>query len=63
MKNPNSENGAGAFRVTSSATLNSSGDATSRPFFATHFERRFRWCPCSNSVQPLALRKGCITDV
>lgn len=63
MKNPNSANGAGAFRVTSSATLNSSGDATSGLFFATQNERRFRWCPRSNSIQPLALHKGHITDV
>ena len=58
MKNPNSASGAGAFRVTSTATLNSSIDATARPPTATDFERRFRWCEHSNSVQPLTLRKG-----
>lgn len=63
MKNPNSASGAGAFRVTSSATLNSSGDATSAQFFATHFDRRLRWCPRSNSIQPYETHKGRITDV
>lgn len=63
MKNPNSASGAGAFRVTSTATLNSSVDATSRPCPATHFERRFRWCGLSNSVQTLKLRNGGIDYV
>jgi hypothetical protein len=41
MKNPNSARGARAFRVTSTATLNSSIDATPCPYLATHFQRRF----------------------
>ena len=60
MKNPNSASGAGAFRVTSTATLNNPVDATEPTPSATRFERRYRWCDLSNSVQPLTLRKGCI---
>jgi len=58
MKNPNSACGAGAFRVTLDATVSTSSDATVCPFLATQFERRFRWCNLSNSVQPLKLTKG-----
>jgi hypothetical protein len=58
MKNPNSAGGAGAFPVTSSATLTSTDDATSGPFSATKNERRFHWCKLSNSVQPLKTRNG-----
>lgn len=61
MKNPNSASGAGVFPVTSSATLASSVDATLGRAFATQFERRFRWCSLSNSVQPLRLEKGVLT--
>lgn len=63
MKNPNSASGAGVFRVTSSATLNSSGDATLGLFHATQFDKRLRWCPRSNSIQPFETHKGRITDV
>jgi hypothetical protein len=63
MKNPNSARGVRAFRVTSTATLNSSVDATPCPSPATCFERRFRWCGQRNSVQPLTLRKGRIDYV
>jgi hypothetical protein len=63
MKNPNSACGAGAYRVTSTATLNSSVDATMPLLRATKNELRFRWCGLSNSVQPVTLRKGCITYV
>ena len=63
MKNPNSACGARAFRVTSTATLNSSVDATRCPHPATHFERKFRWCDQSHSIQPVTLHKGCIQYV
>ena len=62
MKNPNSARGAGAFPVTSTATLASTVDATLGRAFATQIERRFHWCKLSNSVQPLKLRKGAVTD-
>ncbi|SDJ16419.1 hypothetical protein SAMN05421850_109125 [Lutimaribacter saemankumensis] len=58
MKNPNSASGVGAFRVTSTATLNSSVDAMKGLTHATKNEQRFRWCDRSNSVQPLRIRKG-----
>ena len=60
MKNPNSASGAGAFRVTSTATLTSPVDATFGHAFATEIGRRFRWCNLSNSVQPITIRKGAI---
>lgn len=63
MKNPNSASGAGAFRVTSTATLNSSVDATSSPQRATQNEQRFRWCGLSNSVQSTTFRIGRINNV
>jgi hypothetical protein len=49
--------------VTSTATLNSSVDATMPLLRATKNEQRYRWCGLSNSVQPITLRKGCITYV
>ena len=58
MKNPNSRGGAGVSQVTSTATLASSGDATDAPFTPLKTDLRYRWCPLSNSVQPLRLRKG-----
>lgn len=63
MKNPNSVQGARAFRVTSTATFASPVDATSRLISATQNEMRFRWCSLSNSVQPVSIRKGCIEHV
>lgn len=63
MKNPNSARGVRAFRVTSTATLNSTVDATRCPDPATQIERRFRWCKLSNSYQRLKLRKGSIDYV
>lgn len=58
MEDPNSARGVRAFRVTSTATVTSPVDATPCATPATTFERRFRWCGLSNSVQPLTLRKG-----
>jgi hypothetical protein len=63
MKNPNSASGAGAFRVTSTATLNSTIDATTPLPRPTPNEQRFRWCGLSNSVQPISMSKGRITYV
>ncbi len=57
MKNPNSAGGAGAFRVTSTATVASPVDATCGTVHASP-EARFYWDRLSNSVQPLELRKG-----
>lgn len=63
MKNPNSACGAGAFPVTSPATLTSTVDATLGLACAMQNERRFRWCALSNSIQPLKLSKGAIAYV
>lgn len=60
MKDPNSASGAGAFRVTSTATFASPVDATSGLSPATPSEHGFRWCTLTNAVQPLKLRRGCI---
>lgn len=62
MKNPNSARGVRAFRVTSTATITSPVDATTGAIPATLFERRFRWCGLSNSVQSLKIRKGQIDN-
>lgn len=58
MKNPNSARGTGAFRVTSTATVASSVDATSGTAHATPSDARFYWDRLSNSVQPLTLHMG-----
>lgn len=58
MKNPSTMGGAGAFRVTSIATLASSVDATRAPTRARKSDARFYWDRASNSVQPLALYLG-----
>ena len=60
MKNPNSARGAGAFRVTSTATVASPVDAMRGRGHASPPDRRFRWCAASNSVEPLKIRKGMI---
>lgn len=62
MKNPNSTRGVRAFPVTLTATSTSSVDATTGANPATLFERRFRWCGLSNSVQSLKIRKGQIDN-
>ena len=62
MKNPNSVAGAGAFRMTETATVGSSVDAMRGRSRATP-DRRYRWCNLSNSVQPIAIRKGRIDYV
>jgi hypothetical protein len=58
MKNPNSARGAGAFRVTSNATVVRATDDTWGTVHATPPEARFYWDRMSNSVQPLALHLG-----
>lgn len=58
MKNPNSASGAGAFRVTSTATFASPVDDTFGTVHASQTDTRFYWDRLSNSVQPLALRFG-----
>lgn len=63
MKNPNPHQGAGAFPVTSTATLASPVDDTWGLGRATPSGPRFRWCNASNSIQPIKIRKGCITHV
>lgn len=60
MKDPYTGYGAGAIRVTSTATFARSEDATNGLSQAIPNEQRFRWCPRSNSVQPLKIRKGSI---
>lgn len=61
MKNPNSARGAGAFRVTSTATVASPVDATCGAVHASPTNARFYWDRLSNSVQPLTLRLGRIS--
>ena len=56
MKNPNLASGAGAFRVTSTATVASPVDATCGTLHASPTEARFYWDRLSNSVQPLPIR-------
>ncbi len=58
MKSPNTAGGAGAFRVTSTATVASPVDATCGTAHATPSEARFYWDRLSNSVQPLTLHLG-----
>ena len=58
MKNPNSASGAGAFRVTSTATVVRATDDTSGTAHASPTEARFYWDRLSNSVQPLTLHLG-----
>ena len=58
MKNPNTARGAGAFRVTSTATVASSVDATCGTVHARPASARFYWDRLSHSVQPLTLRLG-----
>ena len=58
MKNPNSARGAGAFRVTSTATLASPVDATFGTPHASPTGARFYWDRLSNSVQPWTFKLG-----
>lgn len=58
MKNPNSARGAGAFRVTSNATVVRATDDTCSTAFASPSDARFYWDRLSNSVQPLTLYLG-----
>lgn len=60
MKNPNSARGAGAFRVTSTATVASPVDATCSTVYASPTEVRFYWDRHSNSVQTLILHLGSV---
>ncbi len=62
MENPSTARGAGAFRVTSTATFASPVDDTHGPVRATKSETRFYWDRRSNSVQPLMLHGGRICD-
>lgn len=58
MKNPSTKSGAGAFRVTSTATFASPVDAMRAPIRASKSAARFYWDRESNSVQPLTLAMG-----
>jgi hypothetical protein len=58
MKNPNSASGAGAFRVTETATFASPVSATRPASPATETEQRFIWSPLTHSVEPLRIIKG-----
>jgi hypothetical protein len=58
MKNPSTTNGAGAFRVTSTATFASPVDAMRAPVHASNSDARFYWDRDSNSVQPLTAAMG-----
>lgn len=58
MKNPNTACGAGAFRVTSTATVASPVDATCGTVHASPTAARFYWDRFSHSVQPVTLRLG-----
>lgn len=58
MKNPNSARGAGAFRVTSTATLTSPVDDTRGTFHASISDARYYWDRGSNSYERLSLRFG-----
>ena len=60
MKNPNSAHGAGAFRVTSTATFASPIDATDAPSPTSRNERRYYWSNKTNACEPLRIRKGAI---
>lgn len=57
MKGPNSVRGAEAFRVTSTATVASSSDATREPVNASKSGSRFYWDWRSNSVETLTLHQ------
>lgn len=58
MKNPNSARGAGAFRVTSNATVVRATDDTCGTAHASPCDARFYWDRLSNSVQPMTLHMG-----
>lgn len=58
MKNPNSAGGAGAFRVTSTATVASPVDATCGTVHASPTEARFYWDRRSNSCERFAIQRG-----
>lgn len=58
MKNPNSARGAGAFRVTSTATFASPVDATRGTVQASNSDARFYWDRGSNSYERLSLHLG-----
>lgn len=61
MKNPNSARGAGAFRVTATATVASPVSATRRPSPARATDRRYYWSTLTHSVEPLRIIKGQLT--
>lgn len=58
MKNPNSARGAGAFRVTSDATVVRATDGTCEAAQASPKDGRFYWDGGSNSCERLALYLG-----
>lgn len=58
MKNPSTARGAGAFRVTSTATLASPVDATLGSVLASLHDVRFYWDRDSNSCERLAFFPG-----
>ncbi|MCC1494063.1 hypothetical protein [Cognatishimia sp. F0-27] len=60
MKNPNSARGAGAFRVTSNATVVRADDDTQGSYDASPKDARFYWNRRSNSIEPLALHMGSV---
>ena len=60
MKNPRAEMAAGAFRVTSDATLTSPSDATDALTPTRKNERRYFWSNISNACEPLRVRRGTI---
>jgi len=63
MKNPHLACETWAFRVTLSATVASNDNGTPKRPQATPTDRRYRWCPRSNSVQRMNIREGRIIDV
>lgn len=58
MKNPNLARGAGAFRVTSNATVVRATDDTLGAVHASPSNAQYYWDRLSNSVQPLTLCLG-----
>ncbi len=58
MKNPNSAGGAGAFRVTSNATVVRATDDTRGAAHASPTKARYYWDRRSHSVQRWALQLG-----
>ena len=58
MKNPNSAREAGAFRVTSTATVVRAKDDTCGPEGATAKGARFFWDRRSHSVEPCQVVRG-----